>query len=144
MSGDDWNNVLEGHPIFSTSKSLTGDDSLELSLKSLRGLPQDDSPGPSSPMRRQVMCMKDNDLILASGSEVRMSCLGDARVSGGSQKTYKVKVLLSVIEPQINWKFDSGSPYAWHRFRNLSNMPQPQSKAFGGGWCASGRGHSSP
>ncbi|KAH8118607.1 hypothetical protein DFH11DRAFT_1568326 [Phellopilus nigrolimitatus] len=89
---DDWESLLDGHPIFSQSNTVTSDDPLELSLSSLQNFTNDeesdDGSAPSG--RRRVMCMKDADLIVACRSEVRMTSLGDAKVSGGSQRTYKV------------------------------------------------------
>ncbi|KAI5119910.1 hypothetical protein M0805_003714 [Coniferiporia weirii] len=89
---DNWESLLNGHPIFSQSRTANKRSPFELSLSSLRdpkhGEGNEDGTAPSG--RRQVMCMKDADLILAVGSEIRMTSLGDTKVSGGSQKTYKV------------------------------------------------------
>jgi hypothetical protein len=102
MEGDeDWNAFLQDHPIFTTSKAkgaLSSKDelSLELSLSTLSDFSnaelRTDDPTPSG--RRQVMVIKDYDIILAIGKEIRMTSLGDAKYTrnsqGFDQKTYKV------------------------------------------------------
>ena len=101
MDGDeDWNAFLKDHPIFTNAKgkcvaSANDDVSLELSLNTLPDFTADDLDGdvltPSG--RRQVMVIKDYDLILALGNEIRMASLGDAKLSRSGvpeQKTYKV------------------------------------------------------
>lgn len=94
---DDWSKILNGHPIFSLPKSFTGptaqaEASLELSSNTLPNFthldPTDDGPTPSG--RRQVMVLKDADLIVAAGREVRMSSLGDTKLTRSLRQTYKV------------------------------------------------------
>lgn len=41
--------------------------------------------------RRQMMCLKDSEFFFASGSEIRMSSMGDVQESSGSLKAYKVR-----------------------------------------------------
>jgi nucleoporin NUP82 len=97
---DDWSKILNGHPIFSLPKSFTGptaqaETSLELSSNTLpkftRLDPADDGPTPSG--RRQVMVLKDADLIVAAGREIRMSSIGDTKLSNSLRQTFKVLVL---------------------------------------------------
>ncbi|KAH9850721.1 hypothetical protein C2E23DRAFT_833937 [Lenzites betulinus] len=99
MSGEeDWEELLHNHPVFSFPKSVTGpgrnrEQSLSLSLSSLPDFvnvdPIDDKPTPSG--RRQAVAIKDADLIVAAGSEVRITSLGDSKgARAGSQKAYKV------------------------------------------------------
>jgi nucleoporin NUP82 len=98
-SDDDWSSVLADHPIFSLPKTFSGpasqnsQRSLELSSATLPKFtqtdPEEDGPTPSG--RRQVMVLKDADLILAAGKEVRISSLGDSRLSRGQMKSYKVR-----------------------------------------------------
>ncbi len=90
-NNDDWTTLLDGHPIFSRSKGIIKDESLELSLNSIPDYANNEEIDETTSMsgRRQVMCMKDADLLLASGSEVRMASLGDAKMSGGSTRDYK-------------------------------------------------------
>ncbi|KAI0650605.1 hypothetical protein C8Q79DRAFT_1063880 [Trametes meyenii] len=99
MSGEeDWEELLKGHPIFSLPKSVSGpagkgEESLNLSLSSLPDFvsldPVDDKPTPSG--RRQSIAIKDADLIVAVGSEVRITSLGDSKgARGSSQKAYKI------------------------------------------------------
>lgn len=99
---DDWSSVLTEHPIFSLPKRFSGptsrnsERSLELSTATLpkftQADPEEDGPTPSG--RRQIMVLKDADLILAAGREVRIASLGDSRLSRGQKKTYKVRMKL--------------------------------------------------
>jgi len=79
-NGDDWSSLLKGHPIFSSSDT---DQSQQLEL-------YNDSPSPSG--RRQVMVLKDADLIVAVGKELRVTSLGDSKLGKGKSKSYKVRV----------------------------------------------------
>lgn len=99
----DWDSFLKGHPIFSLPKSVSGAtgrgiSALELSLGSLPQFtnldPADDGPTPSG--RRQVMVIKDSDLIVAAGNEIRMTSLSDAKLGKNTRKSYKVCVFLHV------------------------------------------------
>lgn len=91
---DEWSNVLHDHPIFSLPKSFHGPLSglLELSTTTLPKFtnvdPQDDKMTPSG--RRQVMILKDAELIVAAGKEVRISSVGDLKLSQSMRKSYKV------------------------------------------------------
>ncbi|KAL5530163.1 hypothetical protein ACEPAF_6420 [Sanghuangporus sanghuang] len=91
-SESNWQDFLDGHPIFlGTNSSVKNLAELPLSSVKERKTDGDGDPdATSTSRRRQVMCMKDSDLIVACGSEIRMTCLADAKVSGGSKKTYKV------------------------------------------------------
>ena len=91
-----WESVLNGHPIFNSS-SGSGDDkdlwktdntSLELSISSLSNVAQD-SGAPSG--RRQVMLVKDADLIVAVGKQVRMASLTESQSSTTGEQSFKVK-----------------------------------------------------
>lgn len=97
---DDWNALLQDHPIFFTPKSVSrsggkSEASLELSLSSLPDFtdvdPMNDRPTPSG--RRRAMVVKDSDIVIAVGSEIRMAALGDVKLSKGARKSYKVCVL---------------------------------------------------
>ena len=97
MDGDDWSKILDGHPIFSLPKSFRGpnaqlESSLELSTNTLPSFthvdPAEDEPIPSG--RRHVMVLKDADLIVAAGKEIRITSLGDAKLSRSIRQTYKV------------------------------------------------------
>jgi nucleoporin NUP82 len=79
--GDDWSSLLKGHPIFSSSPDTRQSQHLEL---------DNDSPSPFG--RRQVMVLKDADLIVAVGKELRVTSLGDAKLGKGKSKSYKVCV----------------------------------------------------
>lgn len=99
MSGEeDWEELLRNHPVFSLPKSVSGprgkgQESLNLSLSSLPDFvnldPIDDKPTPSG--RRQAVAIKDADLIVAVGTEVRITSLGDSKgARNSSEKFYKV------------------------------------------------------
>ena len=107
MSLDEWSSILQGHPIFSLPDVYAeADKSLELSRTSLaqflkeadEGTGQEEEDGKDTPPiplgRRQVMCMRDSDMIVACGKELRITSLGDAKSSVGSSRTYKVWGLL--------------------------------------------------
>ena len=94
---EDWNAFLKGHPIFSSSRGVSATHnkdelSFELSLSSLPDFTKedrlDDSPAPSG--RRQVMVIKDSELIVAAGSEIRMASLGDSKLTKSQRRSYKV------------------------------------------------------
>lgn len=95
--GEDWSEILTDHPIFSLPDSFSGpsaqrESSLELSTSNLSNFthldPTQDGPTPSG--RRQVMVLKDADLIVASGKEIRITSLGESKLSKSHKKTYKV------------------------------------------------------
>lgn len=103
MSGDDnWNEFLKDHPIFAPAKttsslSQNNDVSLELSLNTLPEFTTEElsADGLTPTGRRQVMVIKDSELILAVGKEIRLASLAEAKLSGsggaGPSKTYKVR-----------------------------------------------------
>ena len=78
---DDWSSLLKGHPIFSSSSDTNQPQQPEL---------YDDSSLPSG--RRQVMVLKDADLIVAVGKELRVTSLGDTKLGRGKSKSYKARV----------------------------------------------------
>ncbi|KAF8914080.1 hypothetical protein CPB84DRAFT_1832863 [Gymnopilus junonius] len=96
MIEDEWTNLLHDHPIFSVPKShesiLSKDRNiLELSTNTVSNFtnlePEDDSLAPSG--RRQIMILKDADIIVAAGTEIRMSSIGDLKLSRTVRKSYK-------------------------------------------------------
>lgn len=94
---DDCSSILDDHPIFSLSKSFTGaldqrDSSLELSTATLPNFTQTDPAydGPTPSGRRQVMVLKDAEIIVAAGKEIRMASLGEAKLNRTTRKTFKV------------------------------------------------------
>lgn len=97
MSGDeDWNKLLQDHPIFTLPTAFSGpvarsQSSLELSTSTLPNFTDldltDDGATPSG--RRQVMVLKDAELIVAAGKEIRMTSLGDLKLSQRTKNTYK-------------------------------------------------------
>ncbi len=84
---DDWPSLLKGHPIFSDG-SLSRP--LELSTDSLPDFTHPDSLNHDSG-RRQAMVLKDADLIVAVGKEIRATSLGDVKLSRAASKSYKVR-----------------------------------------------------
>ncbi|KAF4574789.1 hypothetical protein EYR36_006139 [Pleurotus pulmonarius] len=93
---DEWSSLLQDHPIFSLPKKLGSsllerEDSLELSTSTLPKFtsqdPTDDGPTPSG--RRQTMVLKDSELILAAGKELRITSLSESRLNKSLRKTYK-------------------------------------------------------
>jgi hypothetical protein len=94
---DDWSSVLKGHPIFSLPTDTRPSQQLELSTNSLpdftRLEPHNDSHSPSG--RRQTMILKDADLIVAVGKEVRVTSLGDAKLGRGKSKSYKARIRIT-------------------------------------------------
>ncbi|PBL02649.1 hypothetical protein ARMGADRAFT_1050264 [Armillaria gallica] len=87
---------LNSHPIFSLPKEFSGplaqpESSLELSTTTLPKF-RNDSPtqdGPTPSGRRQIMVLRDSDVIVAAGKEIRMTHLGDGKFSHSSEKQYK-------------------------------------------------------
>lgn len=93
---DEWDAILDGHPIFDISKSLAAGSfnsevALELSTNSFKSPFGEDSCGAADPLsgRRQVMTLKDADLIVAVGTELRIASLGDIGLGKGT-RSYKV------------------------------------------------------
>ena len=92
-SEDDWSSLLKGHSIFSTTEARPS-QSLELSTNSLPDFThpdplKHDSPFPSG--RRQAMVLKEADLIVAVGKEIRATSLGDAKLNRTTPKSHKVR-----------------------------------------------------
>jgi len=92
-----WESVLNGHPIFDPS-SGSGDDknlwksdnpSLELSISSLSNAIQDQDKGVPSG-RRRTMLVKDADLVVAVGKQVRMTSLTESQLSSTGEQSFKV------------------------------------------------------
>ena len=94
---EDWNSLLSSHPIFALPKSVSGPtgkgkSSLELSHNTLSDFtnldPDNDEATPSG--RRQVMVIKDSDIIIAAGSEIRIASLSDAKLRRCASQNHKV------------------------------------------------------
>jgi len=104
---DEWTKLLHGHPIFSLPKEIDKLNPLELSTKTLPHFttpdPQREAPTPSG--RRQVMILKDADVIVAAGREVRMSSFGDLKLSRSLRKAYKVSLNLRSNGIQLSREF---------------------------------------
>jgi nucleoporin NUP82 len=103
---------LEKHPIFSLPKSINAqfNQSLELSTASVAEFERVDSSNVSAG-RCNVMVVRDGDLIVAAGSEIRITPLVDAR-NGGAPKSYKARP--SVYSFRFILKTITGFEHAQH------------------------------
>ncbi|KAE9410294.1 hypothetical protein BT96DRAFT_961764 [Gymnopus androsaceus JB14] len=100
------NDPVLNHPIFSpSSKTALASDypSLELSSNTLPSFKSTNisDNGSSSCGRRQVMVLRDTDLVLAAGNELRMTSLADTKVQRSHTKSYK-----TLHTPNIQFKID--------------------------------------
>ena len=86
--GTDWTLLLQNHPIF----SLDQNSSEELHASELSHMTANTDVFDEQVLtsRRQVMCMRDSDVILAMGAELRMLNLAYIQSSGGSDRNYRV------------------------------------------------------
>lgn len=104
MSTDeDWNALLQGHSILSLPRSISGPlgngkSTLELSHNTLPDFTHLDPEGDEAILsgRRQVMVIKDSDMIVAAGTEIRIASLGDAKLHRSAGHSHKVCMLLQV------------------------------------------------
>ena len=95
-----WEPVLNGHPIFDPSSGGSDDKnswntdgpSLELSISSLSQFKPSDTiqDGGISGGRRRTMLIKDADLIVAVGNQVRMMSLTEPQPNTARERTFKV------------------------------------------------------
>lgn len=90
-----WESVLNGHPIFDppSGSGLDKDDSsLELSISSLAKFKSSDAVQDTGVPngRRRTMLIKDADLIVAVGKQVRMTSLTEPQPSTAGDQTFKV------------------------------------------------------
>jgi hypothetical protein len=95
-----WESVLNGHPVFDSSASnrddknswKADDTSLELSITSLlRSKSTNDIQDGGIPSgRRRIMLIKDTDLVVAVGEQVRMTSLTESQLSAAGEQTFKV------------------------------------------------------
>ena len=117
---EEWNVFLKDHPIFTLPKSVSGpsgkgNNPLELSLNTLPSFteldPNEDGPTPSG--RRQVMVIKDADLLVAAGNEVRIASLAQK----GGKKSYKV--CMSLMYPVYNIQLIQSYRYCTPRISRL-------------------------
>lgn len=102
IAHDDWHTLLDAHPIFhfpahfhsqrGRGEPVT-EQSLELSTNTLSTISQDSQSehGYVLSGRRQLMALKDADLIVAAGSELRMTSLWDTKLGRDTGKSYKVR-----------------------------------------------------
>ncbi|KJA30085.1 hypothetical protein HYPSUDRAFT_32154 [Hypholoma sublateritium FD-334 SS-4] len=92
---EEWAALLQNHPIFDLPKAYDVatkfHKSLELSTNTLpnftKEAPDEGTLTPAG--RRQVMILKDADLIVAVGKEIRISSFGDLKLSRSIRRSYK-------------------------------------------------------
>jgi nucleoporin NUP82 len=106
IAQDDWAAILDGHPVFDLPKKYApgsgkplSELSLELSTTTLPTSTQDTSPVNEYLLsgRRQMMALKDADLIVAAGTEIRITSLGDTKLGRSTRKSYKVRLRTSIF-----------------------------------------------
>jgi nucleoporin NUP82 len=95
MTQDDWSAILDEHPIFALPNSIGGlagqlEESLELSTNTLMKSSLEED-GLSLSGRRQVMALKDSDLIVAAGCELRITSLSNSKLGRNTNKSFKVR-----------------------------------------------------
>jgi hypothetical protein len=95
---------LSKHSIFSVppKEILAFDESVTL----------EDLRHASSATRKNVMCFRGSDLIVAVGSELRITTLVDPRNEGGSTGTYKVTPSFHVLGVACSTGFRTDTPYS--------------------------------
>ena len=105
---EDWSRLLQDHPIFSPPHQDKL-NFLELSTLSLRDSGNVDSSntGSSTFGRRQTMILKDADLIVAAGKEIRISSFGDIKLSRSTRKSYKVSRSIVFLSSQTHDLFQT-------------------------------------
>ncbi|KAG2369934.1 hypothetical protein BDR07DRAFT_1387385 [Suillus spraguei] len=93
MTQDDWRTMLEGHPIFTLPNGCGGqsEESLDLSTSTLKKSILNEGPldVPRSG-RRQVMVLKDSDLIVAAGYELRITSLSASKLGRSTNNSFKI------------------------------------------------------
>ena len=107
-----WESVLNGHPIFDSSASSScnadlrraDDTSLELSINSLsksKSFNAIQDEGIRSG-RRRTMLIKDADLIVAVGKEIRMTSLTEFQLSASEDQGFKVRKSRNVWDQYVS------------------------------------------
>lgn len=96
MTQDDWSAILDEHPIFTFPNVIGGhagqsEELLELSTNTLRKSLLEGPDDLSLSGRRQVMALKDSDLIVAVGCELRITSLSDSKLGRNTNKSFKVR-----------------------------------------------------
>lgn len=132
--GEDWSRLLRDHPIFSPSNQNKS-NFLELSTLSLRdsdGVDSSDT-GSSTFGRRQTMILKDADVIVAAGKEIRMSPFGDIKLSRSTRKSYKVCRSTAFLSPKTHNLFQTlHTPNLQFEIRQISLNPSGKLLAVAG------------
>jgi hypothetical protein len=113
---DDWHTLLDAHPIFHVPAR---------SGKSLTERPvQESEHGYVLSGRRQLMALKDADLIVAAGSELRMTSLWDTKLGRETGKSYKVRPGAHAVGPDMERSMP-GSPRTKRRLPNTPTRTEP-------------------
>ena len=108
---------LRGHPIFTRNEL---DTPFDLSLTNLPSFKENISgairPGTRNGAgRRSIMALRESDILLAVGNEIRIASLSDARTLNKQQRSYKVFYMRSIYIAQ----FTSTCRYYTHQMSNL-------------------------
>ena len=95
---------LRGHPIFTRNPLET---SLDLSLNNLSSFKESISrtirhSTPNGAGRRRIMALRESDLLLAVGNEIRITSLSDARTLNQQQQSYKVRYIHSIYTNAVH------------------------------------------
>lgn len=95
---------LRAHPIF-TSRNMP-EMSLDLSLNNLQSFKESrrtsvtlERSVRNAAGRRRIMALRESDLLLAVGNEIRITSLSDAYTLNGQQRSYKVCRVPSTLQP---------------------------------------------
>lgn len=91
---------LRGHPIFNFRSPLEIPPDLSLiSVKDPRNghSPVDHCSPPSNDGRRNIMALRESDIILAVGREIRITSLADTGAVGRQRRSYKVHFACSML-----------------------------------------------
>ncbi|KAG2077550.1 hypothetical protein BDR04DRAFT_1113524 [Suillus decipiens] len=94
MTQDDWRTMLEGHSIFTLPSGYGGqsEESLELSTNTLKKSILNEGPLDGIPRsgRRRVMVLKESDLIVAAGYELRITSLLASKLGRSTNNSFKL------------------------------------------------------
>lgn len=120
IAHDDWQTLLDAHPIFHRSGKSPTEQHLQLSTST-----QESEHGYVLSGRRQLMALKDADLIVAAGSELRMTSLWDTKLGRETGKSYKVRTGAHMVGLDMERSMP-GSPRTKRRLSNTPTRTEPE------------------